>query len=151
MSRSGAMARDAPPYLPAHVFPVQAHSESHIPLSFLWVISKVLLALVCFEWRNKQSCYSSPCVPVTAPSLSPDLFRGKTWSPWQPQQVRLSHSPQYLFFFKKIVIAKIRERWYIQCGHIGKMNIKGVQWLPWLFPGHWHKIRIWLERQRTHD
>lgn len=56
-----------------------------------------------------------PCLPT---------LQGKTWSPWQPQQARFSHSPQYPNL-KKIVIAEIREWWYIQCGYVEKRNIKG--------------------------
>lgn len=92
----------------------------------IWVTSSALIplgyqqsALVCL-WVEEQT------VLLQFTSLSPDTLRKKTWSPWQPQQARLSHSSQYQKLKKKFVIAKIRKRWSIQCGHVEKMNIKGT-------------------------
>lgn len=65
------------------------------------------------------------------PSLSPDSLREKPGHPGSPNKLDLATVPNIKIKKKNFfVIAKIRERWYIQCGHVEKMNIKGTMTPP---------------------
>lgn len=57
------------------------------------VIQKVLS--VCLGDEDQAVLLQLPCSALAGPPLLPEFLGEKIWSPWQPQQARLSRNPQY--------------------------------------------------------